>query len=47
MYNAFKEAVELTREIENGDTDETIGWTFYDDTQTAILNWEADNWKEE
>lgn len=42
MYEAFKKATLSSDKIR-----ETSGWTFYDDAQTAILNWEADNWKEE
>ena len=42
MYEAFKNAT-----LSSDDIEKISGWTFYDDTQTAILNWEADNWKEE
>lgn len=37
MYEAFRDATE--REKENGETDETVGWSFSDDTYTATLDW--------
>lgn len=37
MYEAFRDATE--REKENGETDETAGWSFSDDTYTATLDW--------
>jgi len=40
MYEAFKDATESTRKKEKGETDETVGWSFSDETYTATLDWE-------
>ena len=37
MYEAFKDATVSTRE--KGETDETAGWSFSDETYTATLDW--------
>lgn len=39
MYESFRDATESTRKKENGETDETIGWSFSDETYTATLDW--------
>ena len=37
MYEDFKDATVSTRE--KGETDETAGWSFSDETYTATLDW--------
>lgn len=37
MYEAFRDATESTRE--KGETDETAGWSFSDETYIATLYW--------
>lgn len=37
MYEAFRDATESTRE--KGETDETAGWSFSDETYIATLDW--------
>ena len=39
MYEVFKDATESTREKEKGEIDETVGWSFSDETYTVILDW--------